>query len=303
MSNRLPTPGGDDGTWGEILNTYLAVSLASDGTLNSDVVGTSQIQANAVTNTQLDVPTQTAIAAVSSKYVKPVGGIPATDLAAAVQTSLGSADSAVQTVNGKVGSSVSLAASDVAAIPTSQLGAASGVATLDGSSQLTASQIPGSVVSGSRATAKGDILAASGVGAFGIINIGANGTVLTVDSTQTEGLRWAAPGNLVVSALANVTGTVNLDASLASVWTATLTGATTFNFINVPSGQLFAPQIIATQNGTGGYTVSFSNNSSVITPQWDTGVAMTANTTAGATTIFNLETPDGGSNWYGQGQI
>ena len=31
----LPTPGGDDGTWGPILNDFLEVSLNSDGTLNA----------------------------------------------------------------------------------------------------------------------------------------------------------------------------------------------------------------------------------------------------------------------------
>jgi hypothetical protein len=96
MAQRLPTPGSDGGDWGDILNAYLEVSHASDGTLNSNVVGTSQIQNNAVTNTQLDVPTQTAIAAVASKYVKPPNGIPSTDLTAAAQTNLTSASTAVQ---------------------------------------------------------------------------------------------------------------------------------------------------------------------------------------------------------------
>jgi hypothetical protein len=43
MSNRLPTSGGDNGDWGNILNSYLEVSLASDGTLNSNTVGTAII--------------------------------------------------------------------------------------------------------------------------------------------------------------------------------------------------------------------------------------------------------------------
>src|ERR1700722_3804635 len=33
MTQRLPIPGGDDGTWGTILNAYLAVSLNADGTI------------------------------------------------------------------------------------------------------------------------------------------------------------------------------------------------------------------------------------------------------------------------------
>jgi hypothetical protein len=81
MTQRLPVPGSDSGDWGNILNGFLEVSLASDGTLNSSTVGTAQLEAgsvtatqiannavgtsqlgsNAVTNAQLDSPTQTAI--------------------------------------------------------------------------------------------------------------------------------------------------------------------------------------------------------------------------------------------------
>jgi hypothetical protein len=42
---RLPTPGGDDGTWGAVLNDYLSQVHAADGTLKTGVVSTSQINA------------------------------------------------------------------------------------------------------------------------------------------------------------------------------------------------------------------------------------------------------------------
>ena len=125
MTARLPTPGGDDNTWGDVLNSFLEVSLAPDGTLNNNVVGTSQLQNNCVTNAQLDSSTQTIIASVASKYVKPAGGIPSTDLSSGVQANLTAASTAIQA---------------------SQLGAASGVATLDSGSHLTGSQLPSSVV-------------------------------------------------------------------------------------------------------------------------------------------------------------
>jgi hypothetical protein len=108
MTQRLPIPGADSSTWGDILNSFLEVSLynntgngsdPNNGTLNSGVVGTAQIANNAVTNSLLDVPTQTTLATVASKYTKPGGGIPASDLASAVQTNLTAAGTAVQTVN------------------------------------------------------------------------------------------------------------------------------------------------------------------------------------------------------------
>ena len=91
---RLPIPGSDDGTWGDILNAYLEVSHASDGTLNANVVGTAQLQNGSVTNAKLDSSTQSAVAAAST---------------------------AVQTVNSKSGPSVTLVASDVGA-PTTLAG-------------------------------------------------------------------------------------------------------------------------------------------------------------------------------------
>lgn len=121
MTQRLPTPGGDDGDWGDILNAYLEVSHNSDGTLANNTVGTNQLQNNAVTNAQLDSTTQTKLAAAST---------------------------AVQSVNGKTGASVTLAASDVSAVASSQLGVSGGIATLTGTT-LTSSQLPASVDTGS----------------------------------------------------------------------------------------------------------------------------------------------------------
>ncbi|MEJ0073620.1 MAG: hypothetical protein WDN27_06155, partial [Candidatus Saccharibacteria bacterium] len=100
MTQRLPTPGSDNGTWGDILNDYLGVSHNANGTLQTAAL----TQAGGITSVNSKTPTNGA---------------------------------------------VTLSASDVSAVPSSQLGAASGVATLNGSSQLTSSQLPGSVVTGS----------------------------------------------------------------------------------------------------------------------------------------------------------
>jgi hypothetical protein len=73
---RLPIPGGDDRTWGDILNDYLSVEHNPDGTLKK----TSDIYA---------------------RYSKPATGIPETDLAVAVQTKLNATSGvpATRTVN------------------------------------------------------------------------------------------------------------------------------------------------------------------------------------------------------------
>lgn len=67
---RLPAPGGDNGTWGTLLNEFLSVELTSDGTLKRGPDITS------------------ALNTANSKYTKPASGIPASDLTASVQAAL-----------------------------------------------------------------------------------------------------------------------------------------------------------------------------------------------------------------------
>lgn len=71
---RLPTPGSDQGQWGQILNDYLSVEHNADGTLKK-------------------------AADIVAKYEKPSTGIPVSDLGAAVQASLTNADNAVHVLN------------------------------------------------------------------------------------------------------------------------------------------------------------------------------------------------------------
>src|SRR4051812_32805358 len=50
---RLPQPGADEGTWGDILNQYLSVSHDSGGALKTDAVPAGAIQNNSVSQTKL----------------------------------------------------------------------------------------------------------------------------------------------------------------------------------------------------------------------------------------------------------
>lgn len=63
---RLPIPGADNGTWGDVLNAYLAQAHNADGTLKSGVVGAGQIQDGVIPTTKLDASTQSAISKANS---------------------------------------------------------------------------------------------------------------------------------------------------------------------------------------------------------------------------------------------
>lgn len=53
---RLPQPGGDDNSWGTILNQFLSESLSTSGALKPGTVGTDQIQDGVVSASKLNAP-------------------------------------------------------------------------------------------------------------------------------------------------------------------------------------------------------------------------------------------------------
>lgn len=59
---RLPTVGGDEGNWGNLLNDYLSQSHAPDGALKTQVVGAPQLKQNAVTSAAIAPGAVTAAA-------------------------------------------------------------------------------------------------------------------------------------------------------------------------------------------------------------------------------------------------
>lgn len=106
-SPRLPTPGADDGIWGDLLNDYLAVEHNTDGSLKrgedidkaitdsgeakvkasaaQQAANNAQSTANAAQNNATN-----ALNTANSAYQKPQAGIPESDLTAATQAKLNS---------------------------------------------------------------------------------------------------------------------------------------------------------------------------------------------------------------------
>lgn len=58
---RLPQPGGDEGTWGEILNQYLLVAHAADGSLKDDAVDGATIKDASISEAKLDAALTTKV--------------------------------------------------------------------------------------------------------------------------------------------------------------------------------------------------------------------------------------------------
>lgn len=192
MVSRLPTPGSDSGQWGQILNDYLSVSHGADGALLSSAVLTA-VPAGGIIKSQLSSSVQASLdnadAAVAGTVVDAtssvkgklklagdlVGTADLPTIATGAVSTAKLADGAITDVKIATGAAIAkskLAAlnisdSDVSAISpskitgtavvTSQLGVVSGVATLDGTGKVTASQLPSLVspliITGSQAGA------------------------------------------------------------------------------------------------------------------------------------------------------
>ena len=102
---RLPTPGGDDGNWGEILNDFLDVGHNSDGSLKNAVLtsGSQTIAGSKTFSSSPQVPTPTGASDATTKsYVDATAGAGATG-ATGPTGSAGSAGATGATGSGATG--------------------------------------------------------------------------------------------------------------------------------------------------------------------------------------------------------
>ena len=131
---RLPRPGSDNGSWGDILNDYLSQSLTPTGAIKPDAVSSTQLADNSVTSAQLApgavdtaaiassaVAESQLSASVQSKLNDPANvadnSVTKQKLSTAVQASIDKADSALQSapvssVNTRTGA-ITITKSDV----------------------------------------------------------------------------------------------------------------------------------------------------------------------------------------------
>lgn len=197
---RLPVPGSDGGAWGTILNDFLSVSHDSGGALKANTVGSTQLQANAVTSTAI------ASNEISALHLA-TGSAPTTNQvlsyngSALAWTTLPASGNALTTnplsqfaattsaqlagvISDETGSG-SLVFGTSPTLTTPNLGTPSAV------NLTNATGLPISAITGS--TAKGSILAASAANTLANVSVGTNGQVLTADSSQAAGVKWAGP--------------------------------------------------------------------------------------------------------------
>jgi hypothetical protein len=299
---QLPIPGSDAGTWGNILNAYLGVSHNIDGTLLPGAVSA----AGAVISINGTNPTNGAITIAASSigaYEKPAGGIPAIDLSTAVQGAITAAGTAVQSVNGKTGTNITLAPTDLNALPaTTKL---AGLADTTGAAGATNGQVltynsttnqwisataSTSTVSDATSSSKGILELAGDLGGTaasptvkGINGITApitpptTGQVLT--ATSTTAAVWSTPGAAPVTSVAGKTGAVSLVESDIANLTSDLS-----NKVQI-GGDLSGSATSPTVARVNGISISGTPSTGQVITATSTSVAAWATPSGGSSTL------------------
>ena len=223
---RLPTPGGDDGTWGQILNDFLSVAHDADGSLkaailaskanDSAVVHTSGAETVAGIKTFSSspvVPTPTAPTQAANKtYVDGVASAGAPDATPSTKGILQLAGDLAGTAAAPTVPGLAAKEPTITAGTTSQYyrgdktfqtldKTAVGLANIDNTSDAnkpvsTATTTAlAAKTNTSTLTTKGDLYAATAASTPARLGVGSDGQVLTADSTQTTGIKWATPAS------------------------------------------------------------------------------------------------------------
>lgn len=195
---RLPIPGSDDGTWGDVLNAFLSVAHAADGTLKTGTVGTSNLADSSVTTPKL----ATTGAPTSGQVLSYNGTGLAWASTAGTPDATNASKGVIQLAGDLGGTAAAPTVPGLAAKAPLNSPTFTGTVTVpaptnptDAVDKAYVDTANGAQIDKSTVTTKGDLIAATAANTVTRVGVGTDGQVLTADATQTAGVKWATPVN------------------------------------------------------------------------------------------------------------
>lgn len=271
---RLPQPGGDENTWGDVLNDFLLVSHDADGEIKANAIDGAALQNNSVTATKLDSGSGSN-GQVLTKNSAISGGFEWTSVAGSPDATT-SSKGLVQLAGDLTGT---------AAAPAVATGAITGA-------KIANTTITDANISGSAAIAKTK-LAALNIGDSDVNTISESKiTNLTTDLSQR--VTVANGGGETYFDAGNSGAAKTLNLANGNVQKLTLTANCTITLTSPATGAMRSLTLLAFQDGTGSWTVTWPGSVS-----WGAAGAPVLTTTPSKMDIISLFTVDGGTTWYG----
>lgn len=314
---RLPVPSSDDGTWGQILNDFLAVSLSGDGTIKAGVItesnlspaAQSKLNANtgippdgSVTEAKLDSAAQAKLNSGGVASVNTRTGavtLTKTDVGLANADNTSDANKPVSTATQ---TALNLKANDNAVVHNTGAETVAGVKTFSSSPIV---PTPGSGTAAANKTYVDTAVAGAGGGAgVGSATPSALGTAAAGSSTSashedhvhpTTGLTLATGGGVEgLSNVSNATGATSLNLANGNVFNVTLTGNVTFSFTGATNNKACSFTLYVSQNGAGNHNIIWPGG-----VLWAGGTIPTPSLSGNTVDIYVFESISGGTVWFG----
>lgn len=144
--------------------------------------------------------------------------------------------------------------------------------------------------------AKGDLIGGTGADTFARLAVGANGTVLTADSVEATGLKWAAPAGAVNSFTLLNTGDTTIGAGSTKTWSGISGINTIFVILNALQINSNSPDVRLRVNGNTGTVYNYAK----LQYSWVSSYAQTNYTTSSSFSDTRVELgTSGGSGGVG----
>jgi hypothetical protein len=244
MSQRLPTPGGDDGDWGNILNAFLEVSLNPDGTLVPSAVASALPSPIPTTNLGSGTASSTTYLRGDNTWATVPGG----------------ATNATTSAPGLIELSGDFSNTSTATVPVVSTSNGVPIVTTTGTQTLTNKSISGGQISSAVANATTASTVTTNANLTGDVTSTGNSTTLT-SSSNVESIISA---NATVTSKLSSTTAASTYAPLANP---TFTGKVTTPALQVTTGSGTANQVLTSDtSGNATWSTPTSTGAQALTP-------------------------------------